>query len=396
MEKQERNYGIDLLRIVSMFMVVMLHVIGHAGGMASSQPFLSVKGELIWALEIACYCAVNCYALISGYVGVKAKHKYSNLIYLWLQVLFYSVLSTVIISVVNIANGISISIMDLLKSFFPVATSRYWYFTAYFCLFLFIPILNHVLHTAPRKMLKSGLIAVIVLFCIVDGIQSVRSFGLEGGYSFLWLAVLYLIGGYISKYEVLKKYSAKRCFLIYFLCVAIICCSRIVIGLLTQWLLGSVRYENLLLGYQDFFVTACAVCLLIGFSKLKIGAKTAKVISWISPLSFGVYLIHLTPFVWGWLKGRFAFFADYNVFVTIGLIFAAVIAIYTICMAIDFVRLQVFKLLKIKKFSVWLEKMIGKCITFILRIFHLSLKEESTTEPLPNNETENVSATGAR
>ena len=29
METKERNYGIDLLRIVSMFMVVVLHVVGH-------------------------------------------------------------------------------------------------------------------------------------------------------------------------------------------------------------------------------------------------------------------------------------------------------------------------------------------------------------------------------
>ena len=28
---QTRNYGIDALRIVSMLMIVMLHVIGHGG-----------------------------------------------------------------------------------------------------------------------------------------------------------------------------------------------------------------------------------------------------------------------------------------------------------------------------------------------------------------------------
>ena len=34
-----RNYGIDLLRIVSMFMVVLLHTLGQGGILKSTVPF---------------------------------------------------------------------------------------------------------------------------------------------------------------------------------------------------------------------------------------------------------------------------------------------------------------------------------------------------------------------
>ena len=73
--KRERNYGIDLLRIVSMLMVVVLHVLGQGGVLKTSTP-LSIGYSVAWILEIAAYCAVNCYALISGYVGVNSKFKY--------------------------------------------------------------------------------------------------------------------------------------------------------------------------------------------------------------------------------------------------------------------------------------------------------------------------------
>ena len=73
MEKvKERNYGIDLLRIISMFMVVVLHVVGH-GGVLNATIGLTLKGEIAWAIEIASYCAVNCYALITGFVAYKSQ-----------------------------------------------------------------------------------------------------------------------------------------------------------------------------------------------------------------------------------------------------------------------------------------------------------------------------------
>ena len=46
-------------------------------------------------LKIICFCAVDCYALISGYVMCESKVKISNLINLWFRVIFYSVAITI-------------------------------------------------------------------------------------------------------------------------------------------------------------------------------------------------------------------------------------------------------------------------------------------------------------
>lgn len=86
-----RNYGIDFLRMISMIMIVMLHTLGH-GGILRSVSFLSVHYQIAWLLEVIAFGAVNTYAMISGFVSVDSHFKISNILILWLQVLFYGIL----------------------------------------------------------------------------------------------------------------------------------------------------------------------------------------------------------------------------------------------------------------------------------------------------------------
>lgn len=131
MEYNSRNYGIDLLRILSMYMVVILHVLGQ-GGILRETIILSSNYKVVWLLEIVSYCAVNCYALISGYVGINAEYNYSNIIALWLRVIFYTVIITACFALV-VPNSVGIN--EICNAIFPVMRKQYWYFTAYFCVF---------------------------------------------------------------------------------------------------------------------------------------------------------------------------------------------------------------------------------------------------------------------
>lgn len=67
----KRNYGIDLLRLVSMFLIVVLHSLSR-GALVGVSPF-NIHYEVGFLIEALTYCAVNCFALISGYVGVDSK-----------------------------------------------------------------------------------------------------------------------------------------------------------------------------------------------------------------------------------------------------------------------------------------------------------------------------------
>ena len=102
MSDNKRNYGIDLLRVVSMMMVCILHVLNHGGVLEACVATGNTAKIAITSLfKAMAMCAVNCYAMISGYVGCESRHKLSNIIYLTLQVTFYSVIITGIFFVCN-------------------------------------------------------------------------------------------------------------------------------------------------------------------------------------------------------------------------------------------------------------------------------------------------------
>ena len=69
MSDKERNYGIDFLRLLSMFMIVMLHIIDY-GGCISSASGNVINYLIANIILVAVYPCVNCFALISGYVAV--------------------------------------------------------------------------------------------------------------------------------------------------------------------------------------------------------------------------------------------------------------------------------------------------------------------------------------
>ena len=72
MIQKDRILGLDLLRILATYMIVILHLLAFTGLLSASAP-LTVRSNLLWFLESACYGAVNCYALISGYIALEAR-----------------------------------------------------------------------------------------------------------------------------------------------------------------------------------------------------------------------------------------------------------------------------------------------------------------------------------
>lgn len=84
MKKNNYHLGIDLLRILAMFMIVVTHVLGKGGVRDSVAGTVDIHFLQTWIIQASVYVAVNCYALISGYVGFRSQFKYSKVIRLWL------------------------------------------------------------------------------------------------------------------------------------------------------------------------------------------------------------------------------------------------------------------------------------------------------------------------
>lgn len=353
-EMKERNYGIDALRILSMAMIVVLHILGQ-GGVLKSTTLFSINYNISWLLEVLAYGAVNCYALISGYVGINSTHKYRNILQLWFHVFFYTVGITMVLLMINPE---WVSFYKLFQACFPVLTKRYWYFTAYFCLFFITPILNFIVQNMERKNIELAIFTSFMLFSIFPTFTLKDQFLLNDGYSFLWLAFLYVIGGHMNKYNIFKNVSSKKALSLFFVSSIITWLCKMLIEIITIQLFGEIRYNMMFVKYISPTVLFSSIMLFVYFTKVDCN-KLKKVIRFISPLSFGVYLIHVHPLVWNHIMlNRFSFLAKQSpVGLVIGVI-VSLIVIYTLCLVIEYFRFQLFKKLKVKEISLQLEKNI--------------------------------------
>ena len=97
MAENKRESNIDCLRIISMLMVVCHHFFSHGGLSSALTPSLNwAAGNLLFA---ACFVAVNCFVIISGYYLCTSQFKLKKLANIWLQVFVYSVVCCIIVSV---------------------------------------------------------------------------------------------------------------------------------------------------------------------------------------------------------------------------------------------------------------------------------------------------------
>lgn len=360
----KRNPGIEILRIFSMLMIVMLHVLLF-GLKYNEVNIFSMKGAITNLLEAICFCAVNVYAIITGYLLVNKRPKINRLIDLWFQVFFYLLMSSILIFVLyphDLNKGTFINVL------FPIITNQYWYFTAYFVMFWCIPLYNWIISNFTMKQYRKMIFVMLFIFCLLGWISSVlfnTIFGLNNGYSFLWLTVLYFIGAGIKLYGlelffIKGKISQNTILFIALFSGVLIFISKMVLVKLTTLVLGHELFVDAFYSYLSPTVLIEAICLVIYFSNLNI--KGRKALTKISGATFGVYLIHQTPFFTNYCWNFLSKYRTAPIFKYILVIFAAVICIYTACTLIEMIRLFIFDKLRVCNISNKIAEKINKLI----------------------------------
>lgn len=342
----KRNYGIDLLRILSMLMVLLLHILG-AGGVLGTSERLSPNYEIAWFLETAAYCAVNCYALISGYVGVRAKHRYGNLLTLWLQVVFYSAGITLIFALFSPKNA---GVDTVLGSFFPVINNYGWYFTCYFALFFFMPLLNHAINTMAENDLKLLCASVVGVLSVLPTVATKDIFQINDGYSVLWLSSLYLLGGCIGRFGWFAKTKKWILGLIYVGCVVLSWGAKYLLEVWNNPVLNRFTYSEVLIRYKSPTILIAAVCLLLLFAQTKVSKFGRVFIKFLAPTAFGVYIIQMHPEIWNRIiVGKFAEFSKDPAGIMVLKVLLTTVILYLGFSLIDLLRHYLFRWLKVKE-----------------------------------------------
>ncbi len=341
----KRNTGIDLLRIVSMCMIIVIHMNGY-GKASELIDVFSFKYFLSQAIAFFVACSVNVYAMISGFVGGgRTDHKSSirRFLKLWLHVFFYSILFMLVFKAMYPAE---ISKRQMLEAALPAMSMQYWYFTFYIPVLFLIPYLNQMISNMDIVIMR-GLIAMLFLFfSAIPWIFQTDWFGLDGGFSVFWLIILYLFGAWLRKESEMMDSTLARCRKFWLsICIA----GLIVVQVLLRYMLdklgetmgvdsGIMHAFN---SYTSPFIVleACAMVILFGKMKLSDRKKSSQWITELGAASFGVYLIHDNQFFREYIiMDHLVNIGQFNIMAYVMTMIGVSIGIYAGCAVVELIR----------------------------------------------------------
>lgn len=322
-KQKTRQSNMELLRILSMFMVLMVHADGASLGLPSPEgDFSSFGPRSAWqlAVESVAIVGVNCFTLISGYFGIRLTVKgISGFLF---QCLFYAV---GISSAVMLAAPQSMSWDAWLDSWLILSNTDLWYVPAYFGLMVLAPVLNKGADSLSRRefSLCLGLFVAFNLWC---GWWFGGKFN-PTGYTLVQLIMVYLTGRYIRFYIPADFPPRHRA-----LTGTIYLVSTVAIYVMSLWMVPLKAFA-----YNSPAVLCASVSLLmfmLGFS------FKSKTVNYIAKSAFAAYLLHKTPVVWGGVMKPtvVALWRANGLWPFTGKVVVLCAAIYAVAMAADAVR----------------------------------------------------------
>lgn len=338
-----RETKFELLRILSMCMIIGLHYLDKGNILGDFFHVRETSSYLAWMFEAFFYSSVNIYILISGYFLVQKEVTLRKLPKLWMQVFFYSLLLGIIAVCTGLTGTDKITIYRAAYYVFPILTEHYWFVTDYCLLYLLLPVINPVLSGMEQKKMRN-LLLVMIAFCSLAKSLLPLSFATDkNGYDIVWFLCLYLTGAYYRRFGFSFLQTKARGVLLYacssaaiFLCAL---CLR-EIFLRTGHFKDIVTYAY---SYNHILCYLAAIGLFAAFSHIKSAfKKTGKVIGILGSASFGVYLIHEHidfRYRWpGWLSVEKQAQSPAFVLFMAG----SILTVYLVCAGIELLRQRLF------------------------------------------------------
>jgi len=347
MKIRQSNY--ELMRIVSMFLIVIFHILWHGRVLEHTSSTL----HLFFVL-VMCFCMahVNSFMLLSGYFNCEKEFAWKKFFKVFNQAWFYQVVIVCLVAYFGITHfGSKMEIIDAVS---PLNFS-YWFIVYYLLLYVLSPFFNRVIAHLNQKEHKRLLIVCFILFMILPFITRQELIA-NNGYTFIQFVCMYFFGAYLKKYPLkknfhFKNYSKNKLQILLFS------------GMIVFWLLHFfsymlsgvfITYDNTLLQqfgmtlkdyflyYSAPFVVLQSLCYFLWFGTLNF---KCKFINLIATLVFGVYLIHdndyLRDHLYKWLGLDVSqHMIGWDVILQV---FICAIIIFVICSLIEFVRQQLFK-----------------------------------------------------
>ncbi len=329
--KSPRLSNYELLRIVSMILIVMHHYSYHGG--FEYWYFVPLNRVLVQFLCVGGKLGVNCFVLLSGYFlsantgGIQWK----NVVRFLVQVTVFSL----VIQAAGWITGLSHFNLDsVLRALFPLLYREWWFANVYLILLLLSPVLNLFVHAADKKIHFQCMAAMLVIWSVIPTLIGAYTEGND----LTWFLTLYIVAAYIRKYNTSFFTNRKLHAILLMVSTFLILLSVLVLDL------AAYRQKNVLSMDDIMFLaqmsspvlTIQSVSLFCLFHTLQM--KPSKVINTIASSMFGVYLIHdsnlLRPFLWLTLFENAKYqYSPYLILHAVG----AIVSVFVVCTGLSLV-----------------------------------------------------------
>lgn len=330
-----RNSNLELLRIITMLLIVAHHYVVNSGLLDVNGPIqmnlLAPKSLFLLVFGAWGKIGINAFVLITGYFMCTSRITMRKYIKLLAEVMFYKI----IIYFIFVLSGYqAISIKELVFAFLPI-TSIGQGFTACFLIFyLCIPFINVLIKHLSEKQ---HIYLLLLLLFTYTFFGTIKFLPVQMNYV-SWFLVIYLIASYIRLYPkdlfsnlIFWKWATISTF--------VVSSCSVIVGALVSPILERDMTHFFVSDSNTFLAVITSLSAFMFFKNIEI--KSNKIINTVAASAFGVLMIHANSDVmrrWLWkdvLHNVEVYSTEYLVPHAI----ISVIAIYVICTIIDYIRI---------------------------------------------------------
>ncbi len=196
-----RLSNLELLRIISIFLIILHHYTVHSGFNFSSD--VTVNKVIVQLLSMGGKLGVNCFVLISGYfLCTSTKSRWRSV------VLFIVKLTVISVSIYLIFVGlgkIEFELEEFKRRALPLLNNYWWFANTFFVLMLLSPMINRILNRITKKEHFSAIVLFTVLWCYIP----TATLAYMESNNLIWFIYLYVVAAYIRKYPSVLTESKK-------------------------------------------------------------------------------------------------------------------------------------------------------------------------------------------
>ena len=226
-------------------------------------------------------------------------------------------------------------------------------------MYFFLPFITNSINTINKIFYTKIVFYFFFIYSIYHtiikyNIKSTNFDFINEGYDSLWLLILYIFGGYLGRFYIHQFIIYNPLYILIYLIFSLIS-SEYIFYCVNRF---NFRYK-LFLSYISPTTIIQALSLIFFFSNININNNyLIKAISFLYPLNFSVTIIHQIFFASQIkpVQKLFNFIKSLSSNKLFFKIYGISIGIYFICTSIDYIRLLLFKALRIKNISYYIEK----------------------------------------